>query len=391
MIAMIVDILCKVVDNYGDIGLVYRLAKGLSDLDPGLSLRLIVDNLAAFHCLCPAIDPERDVQAFRGWTIVRWSRAWEGIRAAPPRLVVESFACGRPDWYEEILFDPADTATRWIINLEHLTPEDFAEDFHKLPSATRSALVKKTFFMPGFTAKTGGLLVDRRFRDALGRWAGAKAADRGRLRRDLAKTAGLAIVPGHEDRFWLCVFSYERDYSRIVADLTAFNAERPLLALVASGRSEACFVAAWEAGGRPFPLLRLPFLPQEAWDEVLLASDFAIVRGEESLARAALAGRPFLWHAYLQEGGYQLVKVRALIDRLRPFFPPTSFEELRTTLLAFNDRLLDGPATRGTEALLPLLVEAETALAPGFAAFSRQLLSNGDLAANLLTFIGEIV
>ena len=42
-----VDILCKVVDNYGDIGVVYRLAKALSALDPALKIRLSVDNLAA--------------------------------------------------------------------------------------------------------------------------------------------------------------------------------------------------------------------------------------------------------------------------------------------------------------------------------------------------------
>ena len=46
---MTIDILCKVVDNYGDIGLVYRLARALSELEAGPSLRLIVDDLHAFE------------------------------------------------------------------------------------------------------------------------------------------------------------------------------------------------------------------------------------------------------------------------------------------------------------------------------------------------------
>ena len=49
---MTLDILCKVVDNYGDIGFVYRLAKALRDVEPGIALRLHVDDLAAFSSLC---------------------------------------------------------------------------------------------------------------------------------------------------------------------------------------------------------------------------------------------------------------------------------------------------------------------------------------------------
>ena len=43
-----VTILCKVVDNFGDIGVVYRLARALTDLYPDISIRIIVDNLKSF-------------------------------------------------------------------------------------------------------------------------------------------------------------------------------------------------------------------------------------------------------------------------------------------------------------------------------------------------------
>jgi len=394
-----IDLLCKVVDNYGDIGVVYRLAKALSGLDPGLSLRLVVDNLEAFRALAPVIDPGKPLQRLRGWTVAAWDQpaaapgaaaesARELYRRERPRFVIECFACGRPEWLEEILFDPEDPGKRLVVNLEYLTAEDYAREFHLMPSATRSGLVRKSFFMPGFAPGTGGLILDPGFREARARFL--DPATRGAARLKALKAAGFEPEPGEGERFWVSVFSYERDYGRIVADLAAYGRERPLLALVASGRSEACFRKAWEKAGRPFPARFLPFLPQEAWDEILLASDFSIVRGEESLARAALAGRPFLWHAYVQEGAHQLVKVRALLSRLKACFAEPDYTLLEELFLAFNDRLADGPDRAGRESLLPLL-ERESALERGFEDFSRRLFELGDLAGHLLTFLRDFV
>lgn len=471
---MTLDLLCKVVDNFGDIGVVYRLARALAEADPSLLLRLHVDDLRAFRALCPEVEPERAVQRLGAWTILRWDLDLAELETAcapggPPRFLVECFACGRPPALEELVFASTSFETL-IVNLEHLTAETWAEELHRLPSATRSPRVRKVIFMPGFGPGTGGLLIDGVFRGAAEAWAAARAPGPGGIgagsstsfatlswdaafglpspvlaarRRDLAGRAGLALAPGDELRPWIPLFSYERDYRRIVADLAAAfpagatgaapadtaaapssspsaaaeptgpepalkaaaaepstslvtpegPAGGPLL-LLAAGRSAAPFLSAWEAAGRPFPLLELPFLPQELWDEVLLASDFAIVRGEESLARAALAGIPFLWHAYRQEENYQLVKVRALLARLRPTLAAAgasekaiaAYEELS---LSFNDRLADSPEAGGEEELLPLLA-ALPELRPGFAALGRELFAIGDLASHLLAFIREM-
>lgn len=371
---MTIDILCKVVDNYGDIGVVYRLAKALSDLDPGLRLRLVVDDLAAFRSLAPEIDSAKDVQVFRGWTVVRWGHPWEGFKSEPPRLVLECFACGRPDFFEACLFDPGLGFTAHIVNVEHLTAEAWADELHLMPSLTRSARVKKTIFMPGFTEKTGGLILDRRFKEAAARWHGARASEDtyASLRRGLADAAGLGLEAGAERRYWLSVFSYERDYGPIVADIAAFCRERPVLALLASGKSQACFLRAWEGAGRPFLVIRLPFLPQEYWDELLLACDFNIVRGEETLARAALSGRPFIWQAYLQTEAHHLLKVKAFLERLEPWLEAPYFDLLSRTTLAFNERERDGESRRGTESILPLLRESGAAES-GFSSFSKAL------------------
>ena len=390
---MTIDILCKVVDNFGDIGVVYRLARSLSELDPELSLRLIVDKLEAFAALEPAVDASLPVQSLHGWRLIRWDSPWEGLREDPPRLVIESFACGRPEWFEEVLFDPGRPELRLIVNLEYLSAEAWVEEIHGMPSLTRSALVKKRVFMPGFTASTGGLILDNHFLRA--RSSLADPIPRAGAREALLESLGFGTqareLRALAGRFWTTIFSYERDYGRVVADLAAFNAEkRPILALIAAGKSSPCFFAAWEAAGRPFPALALPFLAQEDWDEVLLASDFSIVRGEDSFSRAALSGRPFLWQAYPQEGGHQLVKVRAFLKRLRPFLDAGSFGRIEALHLAFNDRLKDEAGMRGEERLGAVLDAYDEALA-GFEAFAAALIKNGNLALPLLTLFRDFV
>jgi uncharacterized repeat protein (TIGR03837 family) len=383
---VIIDILCRVVDNFGDIGVVYRLARALSELEDAPALRLIVDDLDAFSRLCPGVESGAPLQSVGCWTVVDWSGASAGLfRAERPRAVVECFACGRPDWYEEILFDPADPEDRLIVNLEYLTAEAWAEDFHRLPSVTRSLRVRKAMFMPGFAAGTGGLIQDRRFM-AL-REAYADGEGRPALRRALFDTLGLPAPPGAEDRFWVSIFSYERDYAAVVGDLADFARTEPLLVFSAAGRSSVPFLGAWEAAGRPFPVVDLPFLNQESWDELLLAADFAVVRGEESLSRAALGGRPFLWHAYIQEGDHQLLKVRALLERIRPFADEGDWDALERLSLAFNDRSGSvGPGMFG--AVLRLAAEGGP-FRRAFSDWSASVVSVGNLASALLTFIRE--
>jgi hypothetical protein len=414
-----IDILCKVVDNFGDIGVAWRLARALSELPEPPRARLVVDELEAFAALRPSMDPASAYQLLDGIEVVAWRgplarEALESYRARPARAVVECFACGRPDWLEDMLFAP-DAPPSLILDLEHLSAEPYARELHLASSLTRSAKVRKAMFLPGFDEGTGGLVLDRGFAHALER--AASEAGRAELRREIA--AGLGLQPGAEYAFWVPVFSYERDYGRIVADLAAFAAggpvgaaggpvgaaggpvdaaggarpaaaRRPLLALAAAGKSQACFMAAWEASGRPFPAVALPFLPQEAWDRVLAASDFSIVRGEDSWARAALAGRPFLWQAYPQAERYQMVKVEAFLRRLQRHIRPADFGPIARLYRAFNDRDRDESATSGDESLGSVL-EAYEAARAGFRSFGASLANLTGLAADLLTFFRESV
>ena len=52
------DIFCQVVDNYGDIGVCWRLARQLV-AEHGYRVRLWVDDLPSFSRLCPQLDTAR--------------------------------------------------------------------------------------------------------------------------------------------------------------------------------------------------------------------------------------------------------------------------------------------------------------------------------------------
>ena len=56
------DIFCNVIDNYGDIGVSWRLARQLAN-EFGLYVRLWVDDLASFAKLCPEADAGLDIMA----------------------------------------------------------------------------------------------------------------------------------------------------------------------------------------------------------------------------------------------------------------------------------------------------------------------------------------
>src|SRR5574343_1460027 len=59
------DIFCRVVDNFGDIGVCWRLSRQLV-AEHGRQVRLWVDDLASLRPLSPAIDPSLASQSAQG-------------------------------------------------------------------------------------------------------------------------------------------------------------------------------------------------------------------------------------------------------------------------------------------------------------------------------------
>ncbi len=371
-------ILCKVVDNFGDIGVVYRLARAMSEQGQDLDITIAVSDLASFKAMAPQVDVAKDEQTFCGWNIIQWDvsdKIAKTFEENPPQIILECFQCGRPDWLENILFAEKFTKTVQIINIDYLTAEEYADDFHLLKSGTRKTCIKKINFMPGFTEKTGSLILDNDFMESLSK----------------------AKLEAPSDDFKVLVFSYEQDFSAIVQALKEFQAEQKnknadfsVKAFVAPGRSSEPFLNAWQAESCPFQIERLDFLKQQEWDSLLCKMDFIFIRGEDSLSRACLAGIPFIWRAYPQDEDYHLVKLNALLARMEAYLSKEDFSNLSAAWNWYNgDQNIQ--LASGKNALKAILTATkECNLRDAFRGFSQNLIQNGNLAAHLLEYIDEV-
>ena len=400
-------ILCKVVDNFGDIGFVYRLAKNLVQLNPQREIRIAVDNLAAFNKIESRVDPALAEQVLevacadslqdqegadkagnegKPKTAGRL-RIFDATNAAvcarewtkkPARVILECFQCGRPDWLEALLFDgvtaggdcpQAQEVRALIINIDYLTAEDYAEEFHRLKSGTRSALVRKVNFMPGFTAKTGGLILDAAAETA-SKPKNAPATENGFI----TKTARPQIL----------MFSYPKDFAPIIRAILRWN--KAAQVNLAQGAGKESFLSAKNAGD--LKINQMPFLSQEEWDKNLFAQDLLFVRGEDSLSRACLASKPFVWQAYLQDDNYQLVKVQALLERMRAHFAADDFCAVENFWHLYNG----APGCQDPSAMEAACYEFLSRydnLRPGFEAFARSLFELGNFARKLDDFVSS--
>lgn len=149
------DLFCAVIDNFGDIGVCWRLARQLAH-EHGWEVRLFVDDLHAFRKLCPALDPEQPTQSIEEVLIEHWhepEHAGETLQIAD--VVIEAFACELPAVYVSAMAQRERTPV-WL-NLEYLSAEDWVADFHLRPSPhPRYPLLKHFFFQdPGPGKKVG--------------------------------------------------------------------------------------------------------------------------------------------------------------------------------------------------------------------------------------------
>ena len=147
------DIFCRVIDNYGDAGVCWRLAKQLSE-EYGLSVRLWIDDLNTLAFLVPDISTHQAIQAIQtGLTVCHWRTPFPETHSAD--VVIEAFACTLPESYVYAMAQQPPTKPIWI-NLEYLSMEDWVAGCHGLASPHPSLGLTKYFFFPGPTA--GGLL-----------------------------------------------------------------------------------------------------------------------------------------------------------------------------------------------------------------------------------------
>lgn len=346
------DIFCRVIDNWGDAGVCWRLAADLAAR--GESVRLWIDDAAPLRWMAPG--------GCAGVEVVHWSDDAPDLDARD--VVVEAFGCDPPPRFIERLAAQPRPAP-WI-DLEYLSAEPYAAASHALPSPQSSGPgrgLTKWFFFPGFGAATGGLLREP------GLLAARAAFDRDAwlLERGVPRAAGERVVS---------LFCYANAALPALLDRLA---GAPTLLLVTAGVAAQQAAPLLDARGRRGALLRavmLPLLPQTEFDRLLWASDLNFVRGEDSLVRALWAGAPFVWQAYPQHDGVHARKLDALLDVMLAGADAGLAASLRSAWRTWN----------GLEAgdLLPQTVPPWGALVQRR---RDELAAQPDLTARLLGFI----
>ena len=377
------DVFCRVVDNYGDVGVSWRLARQVAR-EHGKRVRLWIDDLTVLALLRPEIDPAYDTQKLDQVEIARIREPFEVEEVAD--VVVETFGCDPPPSYVEAMARAA-RKPRWI-NLEYLSAEEWVEGSHALPSPNPRLPLVKHYFFPGFTAKTGGLLREEsllRRRDEFQNDAGAQDAFWKSL-------VGAAPSP---DALKVSLFTYA---GAPVESLlrTSFHHPGPVWVVATEGAAATALAKL----GKPNEVresvstFTVAFLSQGRYDELLWACDVNFVRGEDSFVRAQWAGRPFVWHVYPQDDGAHWVKLAAFLARYTAGLERSHAIAVTALWEAWNrraDALSAEKAKPGLPEAWASFISRREALEAHSHEWSEGLARRRDLAAELVDFVDNVL
>ena len=373
-----IDVFCAVIDNFGDAGVCWRLARQLA-AEHGAAVRLWMDRPDVLLALEPAFGRSGTCG---GVVLADWQAA---ALATPAEL--EGFGCTLPEAFRRRMAAMRPQPV-WI-DLEYLSAEDWVEGCHRLGSLLSHGVDRglvRHFFFPGFTPRTGGLLREAAL--------------------DVQRTAFQADV-GRQDRFWQALglappahglrcslFSYEN--AALPGLLAAWrDGDVPLYCVVPQGRVLPPVNAWLHAGGFPplapggacrtgaLTLVAVPFLQLDAYDRLLWACDLNFVRGEDSFIRAQWARRPLVWHIYPQDQRAHVAKLDAFLGRYETGLGAAPRAALRNFWQAWDAQAGAGPRWSALVRELPALRAHATV-------WAQQLAALPDLAGRLLSFVREL-
>lgn len=369
-----VDIFCEVIDNFGDAGVSWRLARALTAR--GLSVRLWINNLSCLQRLHPSVDDHLTEQALDGFQVIAWNHQTE-LNYQPAELVIEAFACRLSDAMLDRMTKAKPTPA-WI-NLEYLSAESWAVQSHGVPSPHPRLPLTQYFFFPGFVSESGGLLRE----DNLMQLRAAFDTE-----SRTAFLTSLEIDVGF-DSLLVSLFCYE--HAPVDELLNAMRLGPPTLCLVPEGVATKAlthlmgndFSVGREVTTGQLTIKIIPFLRPDDYDRLLWSCDVNFVRGEDSLVRAHWAQQPFVWQLYRQTEDAHLIKLAAFLDRHCHGLSEENAGAVKAFWQAWNgdvDVHLDWSALSKALPALPL----------HYRQWSAQVASVDELSAQLIRFVGKI-
>ena len=297
-----IDIFCEVIDNYGDVGVAYRLARELKRIYPNKELRFIINQTEELNL----IKKNDDI-------IVIDYKDVDKIES-PADLIIETFACNIP----EIYMGKALKSSKLMINLEYFSSEDWVDDFH-LQESFLGGNLKKYFFIPGLSEKSGGIILDKEFLDR-----------KNKVQENREYYLKQFNINENYDLI-ISVFSYEKNFDNFLKTLQKLD--KKVLLLLLSEKTQKNFIKYFDNNDYydKIKAVKLPFFTYDKYEELLALCDINLVRGEDSFVRALLLGKPFLWHIYPQDENTHIIKLESFLEKYCP-----NNKELKETFINYN-------------------------------------------------------
>lgn len=302
MLVNSIDIFCEVIDNYGDVGVAYRLARELKKIYPDKELRFIINQIEELNLIKNNDDiviiDYKDVNKIEH----------------PADLVIETFACNIPETY----MNKALKTSKLMINLEYFSSEDWVDDFH-LQESFLGGNLKKYFFIPGLSKKSGGIILDKEFLDR-----------KNKVQENREYYLKQFNINENYDLI-ISVFSYEKNFDNFLKTLQKLN--KKVLLLLLSEKTQKNFIKYFDNNNYydKIKAVKLPFFTYDKYEELLALCDINLVRGEDSFVRALLLAKPFLWHIYPQDENAHIIKLESFLEKYCP-----NNKELKETFINYN-------------------------------------------------------
>lgn len=334
----------RVVDHFGDAGIAWVLGLALAQ-DYGFDVTIIIDDPAPLAKIAPDYKNTNNINVLTDIPAT----------LPPANLIIEMLSAAAPDDYVARAAACTPTPT-WII-YEYLSAEDWITDLHLKPSPHPTLNLPRTFFYPGFTADTGGLL----YRE-----------------QDFPETKPTLAAPSRSLKIGL--FCYKNP--QLPALLNAWQTGDHTIDLYVPDQAITPTITEFFAQNPnqdPLDHHSRPFMPRDEFITYLADNDLNFVRGEESFASALLTGKPLIWHIYYQEQNAHLVKLKAFCTWFTASLAPPAAAAYTNLTLAWNGF---GDIAAAWATFIPHL----PTLAAHAQNVARTLKSHGSAAKNLVDF-----
>jgi uncharacterized repeat protein (TIGR03837 family) len=323
-------IFCRVIDNFGDAGVCWRLARQLAT-EFSIQIDLVIDR----PDLLTALEPDHALLANN---IQIWD--WHPTQDQFPSLgdvTIAAFGCQLPPNYRKLLNGIA--SKRWF-NLEYLSAQPWVDSIHLMASkhaidTERPAiLTDEIFFFPGFSPASGSLL-----REASMPAPALSSEQRAQLLSRYgadpkSKSAFIFCYPNAPiDELINAIAQQGRDWNILLAGQVLPSNSNISIAGKNCEQANFCIV-------------QLPFVSQTEFDQLLAACDLNFVRGEDSWIRAIWANKPFIWQAYPQDKAEHLNKLSAFMDRFLTHTDPLTGKAVLALAQWWNGQLTESEPTK---------------------------------------------